>query len=265
MPVANLASKYQVGTQAVDKVYAGNNLIWSAWPTGIIVHHAGNTAPQGWAKCDGSAHGSPALQTLLGSANTPNLTDMFVRTAAGGANTATLAAANLPAHNHSMGTDSATHTHSGTSGAMSANATHTHAAAPNWNDTQHYHAIPAANTGTMSAWHTHTSLIFNEGDGGDGDGSWVDQSPNNDGYVKDVGDTGNPSANHSHTVPATTTSGIDANHTHTFTSSYFEPTHAHAFNATGTGTHTHTVAAEGGGAAVSVVPAHYALIYIIRL
>lgn len=270
MPVANLADQYRVGTQVVEKVYAGDKLVWPMtpdWPTGLIIHHAGSTAPKGWAICDGSAHGSSDLQALIGSPNTPNLVDMFVRTTSGGANTTALVAGNLPQHAHTMGNDSASHTHTGTSGYMSANNTHSHTATLGDNDTRHYHGIPASTTSTVSAWHEHSSLIFNEGDGGDGDGSWVDQSPSSDGYTKDVGDTANPSANHTHVLPASNTDYISQGHTHAVTSTAAspEPTHNHTFDVSGTGTHTHVVNGEGGGAAFSVVPEHYALIYIIRL
>lgn len=269
MPVANLVDKYRVGTQVVDRIYAGDKLIWPStpqWPTGLIVHHSGSTAPQGWAVCDGSAHGSAALLALLGSANTPNLTDMFVRTTAGGANTATLAAGNLPLHNHgTTSTDSSTHTHSGSSGYMNQNATHTHSTVVLDNNQRHYHLIAATATGTVSAWHEHTSLIFNEGDGGDGDGSWVDQSPTYDGNAKDVGDTANPSANHQHYLPATTSGLISAGHYHGASVPAADPAHGHDFSVSGSGTHTHAVNSEGGGGPVSVVPEHYALVYIIRL
>jgi hypothetical protein len=283
MPVANTVNDYRVGPQALDRLYAGSNLIWPSvpvWPPGLIVHYTGDTdagvpvlvAPAGWAICDGvTAHGSAALRAVLvagGASNpdvTPNLIDMFVRTTSGGADSIALASGNLPAHAHSMGNDSATHTHVGTSGAMSANSTHSHTATLDDNSATHYHNIPTSNTGTVSAWHEHTSLIFNEGDGGDGDGTWVDQSPTNDGSVKDIGDSANPSANHQHYLPASTTSLISVGHTHGATTPAADPAHGHSFSVSGTGTHTHVINSEGDGAAISLIPDHYALIYIIKL
>lgn len=47
-------------------------------PVGTIVAYAGTSAPTGWHLCNGTAHGSTALQTVLGSANAPDLRDRFV-------------------------------------------------------------------------------------------------------------------------------------------------------------------------------------------
>ena len=105
-------------------------------PVGVITPYAGSTAPQGWHICDGSPHGSAALQAVLGSANTPDLRDRFVVGAGatmpakstGGAATVLLTATQTgrPAHNHTAytGTDSANHTHTFASGA---GFSHTHA------------------------------------------------------------------------------------------------------------------------------------------
>ncbi len=88
-------------------------------PLGMIVAYGGTQAPAGWTVCDGRAHGSSALQTLIGSANTPDLRDRFVvgakatdggapgggsynRGDTGGAESVTLTAAQsgLPGHSH---------------------------------------------------------------------------------------------------------------------------------------------------------------------
>lgn len=82
-----------------------------ALPVGAITAYAGTTAPTGWHLCDGTAHGSSALQAILGSANAPDLRDRFIAGAGstyargdtGGAATVALATANLPAHDHSVG------------------------------------------------------------------------------------------------------------------------------------------------------------------
>jgi hypothetical protein len=50
-------------------------------PTGTIIAYVGSEAPRGWALCDGSTLPTSAvtLRTLLGTANTPNLSGMFLR------------------------------------------------------------------------------------------------------------------------------------------------------------------------------------------
>jgi hypothetical protein len=48
-------------------------------PIGSIIMYGGSTAPDSkWHLCDGSAHGSAALQAIIGSANTPDLRNRFV-------------------------------------------------------------------------------------------------------------------------------------------------------------------------------------------
>lgn len=47
-------------------------------PIGAIITYGGTVAPPGWHLCDGTAHGSAALQAITGSPNTPNLLDRFI-------------------------------------------------------------------------------------------------------------------------------------------------------------------------------------------
>lgn len=94
-----------------------------AGPIGSIVMWPGNAAPEGWHLCNGTPHGSSALQSILGSANTPDLRDRFIVGAGtsyavgatGGATAVTLTAAQsgLRDHNHSAsaGYQSEDHSH----------------------------------------------------------------------------------------------------------------------------------------------------------
>lgn len=100
-------------------------------PVGTIVMFGGTVAPSGWHLCDGSAHGSSALQAVIGSANTPDLRDRFIVGSGssyavgntGGAASVTLTApqSGLPLHSHGV------------------------------NDPGHTHAQKVANTGAGSA------------------------------------------------------------------------------------------------------------------
>lgn len=104
---------------AVTKVYVDN-----AMPLGAIIAYGAGTAPSGWHLCDGTAHGSTALQGLIGSPNAPDLRDRFIAGAGstyaigatGGVATVTLTAAQsgLPGHSHTvtLTADASTHTHS---------------------------------------------------------------------------------------------------------------------------------------------------------
>jgi microcystin-dependent protein len=91
-----------------------------ATPVGSIIMFGGSVAPAGWHLCNGTAHGSAALQAVIGSATTPNLMDRFIVGAgssyaqgnAGGAALQSLNTAHMPTHDHGGYTLSAgSHTH----------------------------------------------------------------------------------------------------------------------------------------------------------
>lgn len=110
---------------STGRPYSWDGSAWvdaSSTPVGTIVMYGGTSAPAGWHLCDGTAHGSAALQAVLGSANAPDLRDRFIvgagasyaRGATGGAASVTLTAAQsgIPAHSHSASAGSeASHTH----------------------------------------------------------------------------------------------------------------------------------------------------------
>lgn len=275
MPVINTGEAYRLGDAEVVRLYAGDVEVWPVgvkWPVGMIVHYSGATIPKGWAICDGAPHGSSELAALLGSPNTPNLTDMFVcgsGTAApldsGGADSVTLGVTQMPAHTHAAGNNSASHSHSGTSGGMSAAGTHTHYGLTGTVSAWHTHYMGAVNTHGSTANHTHDTRI-NEGVGEDADGAYVDSNPDSQGTVRQVGTTSTTGTNHVHLRNALTTSGISAAHYHNIGVNTVNIDHTHSIGTSGVSiAHSHTVTSEGGGAAVPLTPAHYALLYIIRL
>ena len=110
-PTANL--------HASTKKYVDDSM-----PLGAIIMYPGVAAPTGWHLCDGTAHGSSALQALIGSANTPDFRDRFIVAAGssyavgatGGADTVTLTAdqSGVAAHSHTITVNAGgnAHTHS---------------------------------------------------------------------------------------------------------------------------------------------------------
>jgi Phage Tail Collar Domain len=242
--------------------------------TGVIAMYPGAVAPDGWHLCDGSVHGSAALEAMIGSPTAPDLRDKFILGAGatlavgavGGLDTATLTVANLPNHDHGGGTggQSADHTHSATSGGMSANGTHAHSGSTNTESVDHTHTFPAVNTLTQSANHTHP-LVVNEG-GTTDDGTYVDTAPSSDDGVRDFGNSSGHSAAHVHARPAVNSGNPNANHTHAYNSNSVSLAHTHGVVlAANTVTHTHTTTAEGTGTAFSVLPAHVVLSFVIQL
>lgn len=100
------------------EVLAATTAISNAIPVGLIAAYGGIDAPTNWRLCDGSAHGSAALATVLGSANTPDLRNRFVvstgskyaRGATGGADTVKLTAleSGVGVHKHPLTINDAT-------------------------------------------------------------------------------------------------------------------------------------------------------------
>ncbi|MGB8020741.1 MAG: hypothetical protein WCF04_05890 [Candidatus Nanopelagicales bacterium] len=199
----------------------------SAVPIGAIIAYGGVGAPTNWWICDGSLHGSPALEAVLGSPNAPDLRDRFVvgagntyaRGDTGGAAAVTLTAAQsgLPAHAHTA--------------SAAAEAAHTHAVNP-------------PSTTTSSDSHSHT-LSVRDGVSTSGDGPYVDTTPDPGGAARTLTDSGTNTDTHSHTVDvASFTSGAGSSHGHVVTVNA-------ATAAAATASHENR-------------PPYYALVYIIK-
>ena len=209
----------------------------SIMPIGAIMPYTKTTAPPGWHLCDGTPHGSPYLQAVIGSANSPDLRGKFLVGAGsayalastGGAETATLTAAELGSHSHT-----------GTSGGQ--NADHTHTGQP-----------PAVGTDSPGHGHQHPhggaagpSQGWRTGLGQKLDTSYTGNTTADHGAIWDAQATTLPAGNHSHGGIAFAVSVAAAADPHT---------HAAAASS-----------AAGAGASVTRpnMPSHHVLTYIIK-
>ena len=173
---------WKIGGVAVTATAAQLNAaaVAPSFPSGGIIIWSGSAAaiPAGWLLCDGTS-------------GTPNLRDRFVVGAGttyavgatGGANTVTLAEANLPAH---------THTVSGTTGLVSNDHTHSGTTSTDPGHTHTYEGV-----GTFSG-----TGALSETRGGPASSA----STNTGGAHAHTFTTGGVSANHTHTFSATSSS-----------------------------------------------------------
>jgi len=267
--LARLASPVFSGVPTVPTPAIGDNSLQAAntqfvrqiVPPGLgPLPYAGSAAPTGWLLCDGSAVSRStyaALYAALGGAASPwgqgdgsttfNVPDMrgrvpvgkaasgtFLNLAAtGGEETHVLTQGEMPAHVHTISSDSA-----GTpAGSLSTTALTTNA-----ETTDHTH------TGTTdsSGAHTHTLNTFS----GTANGTVASGGVSVDSPLTI------PSAGaHTHTF---TTGGRSASHTHTITA------HGHTFTGSALAGHTHTIGSTGGGTAHNNLQPYAVVNYIIK-
>lgn len=225
-------------------------------PIGLIAPYGGSVAPAGWHLCNGTAHGSAALQAIIGSANTPNLTGLFIIGAGTGVNPGTTGGV-------------ASHT---LTPAQTATKGHGHAVSANAETQEHVHGIDPPNTATSghTADHAHYTSL-----GGGGHGHNSSYGNNYQLSAQDqnlAGDTAAPIANTPDRFGSLFTAG---DHSHAGWSGGVNQDHAHyvdigAFNSGGrSATHNHVIQLTAtvdanATAPIDNRPPYYALVYIIK-
>lgn len=225
-------------------------------PLGAIIAYGGSTAPAGWHLCNGTAHGSSALQTLIGSANTPDLSGRFIVGSGTGYNPGSTGG--VTSHTLTPAqTATKAHGHTASSGTESVD--HAHIADPpltwssDWNQ-NHQHYVSVGDGG-----HGHESSYANNWQG-----STMEQNPPGTDYA--------PIGQSPSNFGKTTTPG---NHGHAGWSDPANQGHAHNIDigAFWTGgrnnAHSHTVsvtpvAEANATASIENRPPYYALVYIIK-
>jgi microcystin-dependent protein len=271
LSTANYALPYPVDTDTPDiprDIKALAEAVELAFntvvPIGTVVAYGGNSAPPGWHLCNGSAHESAALQTVLGSPNTPNLQGRFLVGAGtgyaagstGGAAEVTLTAAQAgaAAHTHGLSVSIAVNSHTHTIPA--------HSVLSRFENQDHAHIADPPATGTYGGGgHEHGVVVY-EGMG-DGDGGRVDTHPTYQNTVRQVGYT-NGGGGHEHVVDigGFWSSGVGSNHNH-----WVDIPARTSGGPSSTPTATGTVGAATATAATAAHenrPPYFAVTYIIR-
>lgn len=235
------------------KEYVDNSM-----PIGAIIAYGGNVAPTGWHMCNGTVHGSAALQAIIGSANTPDLSNRFIIGAGTGMNpgsTGGVASNTLtPAQTASKG-----HAHSGTANSVDTNHTHNVDPPATWSsghnsDHSHYWSVGGGGHGHNSAYGNNWQGSTQEQNPAGTDYGPIGFNAPNVGGVFTAGD-------HSH---AGQSGGASADHAHltdigAFGSGWMNQNNTH--------THGLTVNATADANATAPIenrPPYYALVYIIK-
>lgn len=246
------------GSPTAAKGVATKEYVDNAMPIGAIIAYGGSTAPTGWHMCNGSAHGSAALQAVIGSANTPDLSGRFIVGTGTGYNagaTGGVASNTLtPAQTATKG-----HGHTGTADAT---------------DTNHQHSVDPPLTWS-SDWNQNHQHYVNLGGGGHGHNSaygnnWQGSTQDQNPAGTDYGPIGNaPSTLHQVTTPgdhghAGWSDGANQGHSHyvdigAFNSNWMDRNNAHTHGLT-----VNAIADANATQAIENRPPYYALVYIIK-
>ena len=244
------------GSPTAAKGIATKEYVDAAMPIGAIIAYGGSAAPAGWHLCNGTAHGSSALQAILGSANTPDLSNRFIIGAGSGM---------APGTTGGVTSNTLTPAQTATKG-------HGHAVSANPETQEHTHVVDPPNTATSghTADHAHHTTV---GGGGHGHNSSYGNNYQLSAQDQNLsGDTAAPIANTPDRFAAAFTPG---EHTHAGWSGGVNQDHAHyvdigAFNSGGrSATHTHVIqlTATVDASATAPIenrPPFYALVYIIK-
>lgn len=214
-------------------------------PIGSIVAFHGTVAPADWHICNGTTHGSSALQAVSGSAYTPDLRGKFI-----------LGVSTSPAHpiNQTGGAERVTLTseesgvrpHGHTGSAMSGD--HQHTGSTGGHSQDHSHAVTVGG-GT----HGHNSSYGNN----------YQLSPQEQNVS---GTVAGPIANTPDRLQSLFGPG---EHSHSGQSAGASADHTHAFTTDVTGAHSHNLSVDSSIAAAANnshqnMPPFYALVYIIK-
>lgn len=244
------------GSPTAAKGIATKEYVDAQTPIGLIAPYGGSVAPAGWHICNGTAHGSAALQAIIGSPNTPNLTGLFIIGAGTGMN---------PGTTGGVASNTLTPAQTATKG-------HGHAVSANAETQEHTHVVDPPLTWSSDINQNHQHYV-NLGGGGHGHNSaygnnWQGSTQDQNPAGTDYGPVGNAPGQ----LHQTTTAG---DHGHAGWSDPANQGHAHyvdigAFASGGrSATHTHIIqltATTDANATAPIEnrPPFYALVYIIK-
>jgi microcystin-dependent protein len=283
--------------QVVRKAYVDNFL-----PAGVITQYGAATAPTGWVLCQGQAisRTNPlytrlfsAISTTYGAGdgtttfNVPNLqgripvgkdatqTEFDGLAETGGSKTHTLTTANMPSHQHGVGTilpdTIAGHVHAHTLSVAAHNANHSHTM-------DHSHTVSSSGSVSSSGAHQHVNAdiqfqghIWNRYVYGYGNDYAIPLKVNAgaDPMAVGYGSFSDGGHVHSSTVSVSGTSSGPSNPSVANSTTLSSLVHTFSGSITSGGGHAHTMtgstALEGSGTAVTHLPPYIVVNYIIKL
>mgnify|MGYP000996376934 CR=1 FL=1 len=248
------------GSPTAAKGIATKEYVDNAMPIGAIVAYGGSSAPAGWHICNGTAHGSSALQAVLGGPNpalTPDLSNKFIIGAGTGMN---------PRTTGGVASNKLTPAQTATKG-------HGHAVSSQPETAEHVHSVNPPRTASEghTADHAHSGVT-----------GWANQNKTHGHDIREgltTGDSNNWIDTSDEQTPPSTKDGVvqpaNTDHQHNFSTGGASANHAHyvdigQFNSGGrSATHTHVIqltatADADASATIENRPPFYALIYIIK-